>query len=249
MTENSFDKRISEALEAYSLRTGGRPLRHPRAVLFDMDGILYNSMPRHARAWRSMFGEIGIDMPEQEVYMHEGRTGAATVAAVFKREGLEAPSDEEVRRLYRRKAEFFAATGGVELIAGARRAVDTCRRAGASTLIVTGSGQGTLLDRLDADFDGAFPAPQCRVTAYDVERGKPDPEPFLKGMAKAATAPDESIGVDNAPLGVESASRAGLFTIGVNTGPLPAGTLTAAGADIELNSMDECAEVLRRLLS
>ena len=131
---------------------------------------------------------------------------------------------------------------------GARETVNICRRAGATTVIVTGSGQGTLLDRLDSDFDCAFPAPSQRITAYDVTHGKPDPEPYLKGIAKAGTSPWQSVGIDNAPLGVESSSRAGLFTIGVNTGPLPSGTLKAAGADLELDSMEECAEALGILL-
>jgi len=242
-----IDRMIADALAAYARRTG-RGAGRPRAVLFDMDGVLYNSMPRHARSWHILFSEIGIDLPEREVYMHEGRTGAATVTAVLGREFNRRPSDEEIRSLYRRKAELFASMGEPEVMAGAKEAVDACRRAGAATLIVTGSGQGTLLDRLDRDFDGAFPAPGRRVTAYDVTRGKPDPEPFLKGMAKAGTDATATIGVDNAPLGVESSSRAGIFTIGVNTGPLPAGILTDAGADMELGSMAECAEVLSRLL-
>ena len=85
------------------------------------------------------------------------------------------------------------------------------------------------------------------MTAYDVRRGKPDPEPYLVGLAKAGAMPTEGVGVDNAPLGVESASRAGLFTIGVRTGPLKPGSLLEAGADIELESMEECERVLERI--
>ena len=51
--------------------------------------------------------------------------------------------------------------------------------------------------------------------------------------------------MDNAPLGVRSAADAGIFTIGVRTGPLPKGALLEAGADIELDSMDECAQMLK----
>ena len=81
-----------------------------------------------------------------------------------------------------------------------------------------------------------------------MRHGKPDPEPYLMGLAKAGVEPWEAVAIDNAPLGVESGSRAGIFTIGVRTGPLAEGALEAAGADIELNSMSECAELLARLL-
>lgn len=55
----------------------------------------------------------------------------------------------------------------------------------------------------------------------------------------------QALAVDNAPLGVQSASDAGIFTIGVRTGPLHKGALLEAGANIELDSMDECAQVLK----
>ena len=57
-----------------------------RAVLFDMDGVLYNSMPSHAKAWHRAMAHFGYDLPEQEAYMHEGRTGASTINIVSRRQ-------------------------------------------------------------------------------------------------------------------------------------------------------------------
>ena len=75
------------------------------------------------------------------------------------------------------------------------------------------------------------------VTSFDVEHGKPNPEPYLKGLLKAGVSPEEGIVVENAPLGVRAAVAAGIFTIAVNTGPLPDKALADEGADIIFPTM------------
>lgn len=237
---------LQEAISKYMARTGATALR-PKAVLFDMDGILYDSMPRHARAWKGVCDEAGIDADADEFFAYEGRTGASTIDILIRRQFGRPATDDECRRLYKRKTEFFAAFPPAPLMHGAQSAVAAVVDAGAVPVLVTGSGQGTLLERLDADYNHAFPASR-RVTAYDVKHGKPDPEPYLTGLGKAGVAACEGIGVDNAPLGVESSSKAGIFTIGVRTGPLRPGLLLEAGADIEIDSMEECTKVLSKLL-
>lgn len=215
----------------------------PRAVLFDMDGILYNSMPLHAKAWKGVADAAGIEAEEDEFYAYEGRTGASTIDLLIRRQFGRPATDEECKRLYQIKAELFAGMGTVDVMPGAQAAVATVVAAGATPVLVTGSGQGSLLQRLDADYEGAF-TPQRRVTAYDVVHGKPHPEPFLRGADKAGVPACMCIGVDNAPLGVQSAAAAGTFVVGVRTGPLPKGALLSAGALIELDSMTELTDFL-----
>lgn len=216
-----------------------------RAVLFDMDGVLYDSMPGHAVAWKRMCDDIGIACDPDEFFGYEGMTGAATIRLLFKRQWGTVPSDDECRRLYGIKSEYFKAMGLPKIMPGAPEAVAEVLKAGVPTVLVTGSGQASILERLAADYPGAFAE---RVTAHDVVHGKPDPEPYLRGMERVGALPWQSVAIDNAPLGVESASRAGAFTIGVRTGPLAPGALTAAGADIEVPSMAAVAELLRGLL-
>lgn len=238
---------LDEAVKSYCRRHNLTVFR-PRAVMFDMDGVLYDSMPGHAAAWKKVCDEYGIDAQADEFYAYEGRTGASTIDILVRRQFGRAATEEECKAMYGRKSEIFAGFGTAPVMPGAQSAVAAVTAAGATPVLVTGSGQGSLLQRLDSDYNGAFTAAR-RVTAYDVTCGKPHPEPYLKGVAKAGAAPCEGIGVDNAPLGVESSSRAGLFTIGVRTGPLTPGSLLEAGADIELDSMAECTKVLVRLLS
>lgn len=106
------------------------------------------------------------------------------------------------------------------------------KRCGLQVGVVTGSGQRPLIQRLLADF-GEFVDEKHIVTAYDVERGKPNPDPYLMGLKKAGNLkPYQGIVVENAPLGVRAGVAAGCFTVAVNSGPLPDEALTNEGAHL-----------------
>ncbi len=75
------------------------------------------------------------------------------------------------------------------------------------------------------------------VTAFDVKYGKPNPEPYLMALKKANIQANEAIVIENAPLGVRAGVAAGIFTIAVNTGPLPDQVLLDEGADYLFPSM------------
>jgi HAD superfamily hydrolase (TIGR01509 family) len=217
-----------------------------RAVLFDMDGVLYNSMPSHAKAWHRAMAHFGYDLSEQEAYMHEGRTGASTINIVSLRQRGVEESEERIQEIYRVKSEFFNEYPPAEPMSGALELLRKLQTQGLKILIVTGSGQASLLDRLNHHFPGIF----CRelmVTAFDVKRGKPDPEPYLMGLQKGGLHADECVVVENAPLGVRAAKAAGIFTIAVNTGPLPNEALTDEGADILLPSMQALCDAWNML--
>ena len=59
---------------------------HLKAVLFDMDGVLFNSMPYHAEAWHKVMQAHGLNLSREEAYLHEGRTGAGTINIVSQRQ-------------------------------------------------------------------------------------------------------------------------------------------------------------------
>jgi HAD superfamily hydrolase (TIGR01509 family) len=207
-----------------------------KTVLFDMDGVLFDSMPNHATAWTQTFREEGLTFTEEECYLHEGRTGNGTINIVFNRElGRNATSDE-MERIYRKKSLLFESSPEAPVKQGAWELLEQVRLSGLNRILVTGSGQESLFSKLNQSFPGQF-SPTRMVTAYDVVKGKPDPEPYLQGLGKAGVMNYNAVVVENAPLGVEAAKAAGIFTIAVNTGKLQDRHLLDAGADLIFQGM------------
>lgn len=213
-----------------------------KAVLFDMDGVLYDSMQHHARSWHETMIEAGISTTPDEFYLYEGMTGKNTINRLILREKGREATDNEKKELYIRKTELFTRYNKGELIPFASDFVKKVSDQGLIRVVVTGSGQLSLINKLDNGFPGLFKK-ELMVTAFDVKHGKPHPEPFLMGLEKAGNLkPNQAIVIENAPRGVEAASAAGIFTIAVNTGPLPDKVLVDAGADIVFPSMQALHE-------
>ena len=124
---------------------------------------------------------------------------------------------------------------------GALEVLNKIKAEGLTRMIVTGSGQVSLLDRLNKNFPGVFQK-ELMVTAFDIKFGKPNPDPYLMALEKGGLKPNEAIVVENAPLGVRAAVAAQIFTIAVNTGPLPESALLNEGANMLFPSMQALAD-------
>ncbi|MBQ2838632.1 MAG: HAD-IA family hydrolase [Muribaculaceae bacterium] len=219
----------------------------PLAALIDMDGTLYDSMGNHADAWHRLATELGITATREEFFMYEGRTGASTLNILFNRAYGRDATSEEIEQFYARKALYFTQMPSVKPMPGAMQMLDFFKEVNMRRVLVTGSGQRSLIDRLERDFPGAFTL-DMMVTSRDVKCGKPHPEPFIKAMEMARVRPSQAIAIENAPLGVKSAFDAGAFTVAVTTGPIPREELVKAGAAIVFDSMPQCAEMLPQLV-
>ncbi len=226
---------FEQAIHNY-LRQHSYPGIHLKAVLFDMDGVLFDSMPNHAKAWHDAMQQYGFHLPCEEAYMHEGRTGASTINIVSMRERGKEATEEEIQRIYQTKSEEFNKYPKAGRMPGAREALEKIKADGLFSMVVTGSGQTSLLERLNSNFPHIF-RPELMVTAFDVKQGKPDPEPYLMALEKGNLKPNEAIVIENAPLGVRAGVAAGVFTIAVNTGPLKDEVLLNEGANLLFPSM------------
>lgn len=218
-----------------------------KAALIDMDGVLYDSMRGHAASWKKMCDEIGLDTDPDEFYMYEGMTGKATINLLMKRERGHEVSDEEAARLYAIKTANFRALGPAPVMPGAQRMIAALGALSMTRVLVTGSAQASLLDKLEHDYPGVF-VDGRRVTALDVKHGKPDPEPYLKGASLVGAHPADCMVVENAPLGVRAGKAAGCFVCAVMTGPVPREEFVKEGADMIFNSMEEFADYLEGIL-
>jgi HAD superfamily hydrolase (TIGR01509 family) len=226
------------AIKQYLERHGFEALS-PKAVLFDMDGVLYDSMPNHAIAWQQSMAQFGITMTADDAYATEGARGVDTIRKmVMLQQGREI-DEAEAQRMYDVKSHIFHQLPEASIMPGILPLMQQIHDDGIQIGVVTGSGQKPLIKRILKDF-GTFVDEAHITTAYDVRRGKPKPDPYLMGLRKAGDLmPYEAIVVENAPLGIQAGVAAKIFTIAVNTGPLSVQTLLDANADLLFPTMPD----------
>ncbi len=217
--------------------------RQFKAVLFDMDGVLYDSMPHHAVAWQKAMAQFGLAMTAADAYATEGARGIDTIRFFAKKQKGKDITEQEAQRIYDVKTAIFHEMGDAKIFDGVYDLMRRIAQSGLQIGVVTGSGQRPLIQRLLTDF-GDYIDERHIVTAYDVTRGKPNPDPYLTGLQKAGNLkPCEGIVVENAPLGVRAGVAAGCFTVAVNSGPLDDSALTGEGAHVLVPSIaDLCGE-------
>lgn len=231
-----FQTAINQYLKNYTY-----PSIQLKAILFDMDGVLFDSMPYHAEAWNKTMESRGLHLSKEEAYLHEGRTGAGTINIVAQRQWKRNATEKEIQDIYKEKTIEFNKHPKAERMPGASEFITKIKNDGLFAMVVTGSGQDSLLNRLNTNYPDTF-KPELMVTAFDVKYGKPNPEPYLMALKKGGLKANEAIVIENAPLGVEAAVAAGIFTIAVNTGPLADKILLDAGANILFPSMESLAD-------
>lgn len=212
-----------------------------KTVLFDMDGVLFDSMPYHAEAWHKVMKENNLNIAPKEVYLNEGRTGTGTINMVCQRTHGRDATEEEILSIYEQKSDLFNSYPEADRMKGAYSLLLKVKSEGLTPMVVTGSGQKSLLDKLEKHFPNTFKK-DLIVSAYDVKHGKPHPEPYLMALKRGNYNADEAVVIENAPLGVQSAVAAGIFTIAVNTGPLDEQVLKEAGADVVFPTMRALAD-------
>ena len=216
----------------------------PKAVLFDMDGVIYDSMPNHSVSWHDAMKDFGLDMPYEGAYQYEGMRGVETIKKLARTQWHRELTDEEAQKMYAHKAELFAhhcQLTPATIMPGIKSLMQQIKDDGLKICVVTGSAQHALLDKLLIDFEGLL-CEELIVTAFDVTHGKPNPEPYLIGMKKCHVEPWETIVVENAPLGVQAAVAARCMTIAVNTGPLPDKQLADKGANLIFPTMQALSD-------
>ena len=221
----------------------------PKVVLFDMDGVLYDSMPYHGIAWQRAMKEFGIHFTVEDSYATEGARGVDTIRKYAKAQLGKELTEEEAQKMYDLKAHYFHEMPEAKIFDGVTDLMKKIKDSGVKIGIVTGSAQRPLIERVTHDF-GDFVSRDQITTAFDVKRGKPNPDPYLMGLKKAGNyAPSEGIVVENAPLGVRAGVAAGCYTVAINSGPLDDSVLINEGANILFPTIREFADNWEEVLN
>jgi len=183
------------------------------AVLFDHDGVLVDSMPYHVQAWTEVMARHGIEIDPQEIFLQEGATTMEVAAELFHRHRKPA-SPELVQQIVGEKRDAYLENNQTRLTEGVTDFVEYLQYNRYRLGIVTGSIRPQVESVLAADFLERF---DCLITAEDVEYGKPDPEPYIRGAQKLGCTPGSCVVIENAPLGISSAKAAGMGVIAITT--------------------------------
>jgi HAD superfamily hydrolase (TIGR01509 family) len=196
-----------------------------KALIFDMDGTLVHSDPVHLEAFAAVLKDEGVAIDE-EIYRSKiiGRTNEAIFASLLPHlpvDRHEAYADEKEATFRRMATQLKPLEGLLDLL-------DWAEGSGIKIALVTNA------PRLNADhmlevlgLAGRF---KVEITIEEVERGKPDPLPYLTAIERLGISAGEAIAFEDSPSGMRAAKAAGLFSFGVLTG-LTADEMRDVGAD------------------
>lgn len=183
------------------------------AVIFDMDGVITNTMPDHFKAWRQIFAEYGIPVSHLDVYSREGQRGIHSVFEIF-REDNKTIDLKGAKKILAAKEKLFKKIVKTRFIPGARRFLYFLSKRNFKLALVTGTARHEAHKILPPHLFNLF---SVVVTGSDVKNGKPHPEPFLLALKKLGYAAKRAVVIENAPFGIESAQKAGLKCFALET--------------------------------
>jgi mannitol-1-/sugar-/sorbitol-6-phosphatase len=174
------------------------------AVLFDLDGVLVDSTPCVTRVWTAWANQHGLD-PDYVVHVAHGQKAIETVRKV-------APQLNAEREFHIIEHMELDDTDGLRVLPGARELLAALSPE--RYTIVTSGTRRLATKRLQVV---GLPVPANMVTADEVARGKPNPEPYLAGAAVVGFAAGDCLVFEDAPSGIRSAQAAGAQVVAVAT--------------------------------
>jgi sugar-phosphatase len=194
-----------------------------RGVLFDLDGVLVDSTPAVARVWTQWATKHGF-VPEEVVRQAHGRPSITTIRELLPH----ADHDAENREVERAEIEdvegVIPLPGALELL----QALPQDRWA-----IATSCSRPLAEVRIRA---AGLPFPKHLITSTDVQRGKPDPEPYIKAAKILGLTPADCIVIEDAPAGIRAGKAAGARVFALRT-TAPDSELIESGADWIANNL------------
>lgn len=190
-----------------------------RALLFDLDGTLVDTMDLHYRAYRQIFAEAGGDFRKADFDDLVGPPAGITIPLFLRAAGLDVDRMPTVAELHARKKQAFARLVEDHPLKLLSAAELLCRVSGdvAIAVVTSGNSHGAQTILTAA---GLTPMVTVLVTGDDVERGKPAPDPYALALSRLGCMPNQGLAFEDHDDGILSASRAGLMVIDVRTGEM-----------------------------
>jgi len=182
-----------------------------KAAIFDLDGVIVNTVPLHFKAWKRMFGEYGkkFTMKDYE----------AKVDGIPRMDGARAVltdlPEKELEDAALKKEDYFEEflkAEGVKAYESTTALIKELKRSGVKIGVISSSKSCPLiLDKL-----GLYPLIDVEISGGAILKGKPDPWVFIETAGRLGLEAAECVVFEDAVFGVEAGKRAGMFTIGVD---------------------------------
>lgn len=203
-----------------------------KAILFDLDGVIVDSLHFHYLAWDKMFKERGGKISKRTVLLHEGRNSREILPILIKESGIDIPKEEQEKFIDEKRA-YYRSIANLTYYPNAFETIRELKNRGYKLALVTACAKKNMAKSVDEENQKLF---DVIITGDDIPRAKPNPDPFLTAQKQLGVEVEECIVVENAPLGIESAKNAGMICIAIET------TLDKSylqRADFILNSIEE----------
>jgi beta-phosphoglucomutase len=184
-----------------------------RGVLFDLDGVIIDTLHYHYLAWAHMFGKLGGTVSELTVLLHEGRASREILPILMKEAGVSIPAADQADFIEEKRA-YYRSIVRVRRYPGAFETIDELKKRGYMVALVTACATKNMQHSLNSEQQGHF---DFIITGDEVPRAKPFPDPYLTAAHHLGLLPEECLVVENAPLGIEAARNAGMYCVAVET--------------------------------
>jgi beta-phosphoglucomutase family hydrolase len=192
------------------------PAGRPGALLWDLDGVLADTMMLHFRALQAAVEAGGLSFPPAIIQEGTGRTDRENLASILRTNGLP-PDEARLQAILAAKEARFreVVQGGLEPAAGVLQWLEDARRMAIPCALASSAKReviAELLGILDvADYFTAI------VSGDELPRGKPDPEVFLRAAQALNVRPQDCLVIEDAVVGIQAAHAAGMRCIAVGT--------------------------------
>lgn len=184
-----------------------------KAVIFDMDGVLVDSMPYHVKAWQKTFKPLGLNIPDKEVYLREGEDWRKSTKDFLVMGGYR-PNPSLIGKVFKKRTRIFKEIFRPKVFRGARELLRIAHGKGLRLGLVTATPRREVNKMLPDSIKEFF---DIMVCGGDTRRGKPYPDPYLKALRKLRLKADEVVVIENGPYGIRSSKSAGIKSIAVTT--------------------------------
>ena len=209
----------------------------PRAIIFDMDGVIIDSMPYHFLAWYEALRAYGVRVSCFDVYAKEGENWEKTLKDLLIQADIK-PKASLLKEIFLKRQKIFKSYFKRFIFKGAADFLVCLKSKGYILGLVTGSPLQEVNRILPLKILSLF---DSLVTGNQVKRGKPHPEPYIKCAKLISLKPAQCLVIENAPFGIESAKKAGMFCIALTTS-LPKAYLKKA--DIVADNLSDIAGII-----